>query len=134
MESGRTMESVIAKATGSKRVRTSPPYGEEAGRTVMSHGGRSAEVTNGRDGQFVMKSRLLGSPIKRNVKREISPIGSIPPILVSAFSPHCLSVRSSSGRVTLFCLRVRSGDTSPLPCEFCFAVVTGVHRFLKQQA
>src|SRR5580698_1756201 len=27
------------------------------------------------------------SPIKRNVKREIFPIGSIPPILVSAFSP-----------------------------------------------
>jgi hypothetical protein len=48
--------------------------------------------------------------------------------------PHCLGVRSSSGRVTLFLLRVRSGDTSPFPCEFCFAVVRDVYRFLKQQA
>jgi hypothetical protein len=29
---------------------------------------------------------------------------------------------------------VRSGDTSAPRCEFYFAVVTGVHRFLKQQA
>jgi hypothetical protein len=57
-------------------------------------------------------SRCVWSAIRKSYKKECQEkdlLHRLNAALVSAFSPHCLSVRSSlKARVILFCLRVRS--------------------------
>jgi len=67
------------------------------------------------------ESSFRTSPIKRNVKRKTSPIGSIPSHCCRGIQPHCLSGTPTLRVVflrasVLFRLRVRSGNTLPLPC------------------